>query len=94
MALMVSVDGVPPLVTGFGLKLALVLCGKPLTLKVTELGSLTAATVTGVDLFEPRLTVSEDAADTLKSGGLVDPPAVKEAIAVLQLKLNRMLFRE
>ena len=91
MALIVSVE-VPVPVTAVGLKLALVLCGKPLTVRFTVLGPLTAVTVTGVGLFEPRLTVSEGAAERTKSGVLGDPPAVKEAIAVLQLKLKNGLF--
>ena len=48
-----------------------------------------------VGTLEPRRTVSEGA-DTArpKSGGLVEAPAVKEAIAVLQLKLKNGLFLE
>src|SRR5207237_7936819 len=92
LALIVSVE-VPVGVTAVGLKLALVLCGKPLTLRFTVFVPLTAVTVTVVGAFEPRLTVSEvGASEIVKSGALVDPPAVKEAIAVLQLKLKNGLF--
>ena len=80
---------VPVAGTAVGLKLALVRGGKPMTLRFTVLEPLTAVTVTVVDLFEPRGTVSGlGDAERLKSGVLVDPPAVKEAIAVLQLKLK------
>ena len=80
-------------VTGFGVKLALVRGGKPLTLRLTELEPFTAVTVTVVEPFAPRCTVSElDGGERAKSGALVDPPAVKEAIAVLQLKLKNGLF--
>jgi len=85
----------PVAVTGFGLKLALTPLGKVLTLQLTELEPLIAVAVTVVDPLEPRLTVSE-LGDTegVKSGGLPDASTVKDAIAVLQLKLKNMLFRE
>jgi hypothetical protein len=70
LALIVSVEVAPPLVavTGLGLKVALVLCGKPLTLKVTELEIfVVAVTVTVVGAFEPRLTVSEVGASEIVS---------------------------
>jgi hypothetical protein len=77
------------------LKLALTPRGKPLTLRFTELEPLIAVTVTTVVPFEPRLTVSDGGeSEMLKSGGLLKPATVKDAIAVLQLKLNRTLFRE
>ena len=95
LALIVRVELAPPVVavTGFGLKLALVLEGKPLTLRLTELEVFVAVTVTVVDPFDPRLTVSEVGdSERLKSGGLLAAPAVNEAIAVLQLKLKNGLF--
>ena len=82
-------------VTGLVPKMALTPLGRPLMLRLTELEPLRAATVTVVDPFEPRFTVSEvGASEMLKSGGLLDAPTVKDAIAVLQLKLNSMLFFE
>ena len=77
------------------MKLALTPLGRVLMLRFTGLEPLLAVTVTVVDLFEPRGTVSElGDAETLKPGGVLDAPAVNEAIVVLQLKLNRMLFFE
>ena len=95
LALIVRIEVAPPVleVTGFGLKVALVRGGNPMTLRLTELEVFVALTVTVVGAFEPRLTVSEvGASEIVKSGVLVDPPAVKEAIAVLQLKLKNGLF--
>jgi hypothetical protein len=95
LALILRVEPAPFVVavTGLGLKLALVPLGKPLTLRLTELEALIAVTVTFVDPLEPRFTVSElGDADRLKSGGLLEPPTVNEAIAVLQLKLKNTLF--
>ena len=95
LALIVRIEVAPPVleVTGFGLKVALVRGGNPMTLRLTELEVFVALTVTVVGAFEPRLTVSKvGASEIVKSGVLVDPPAVKEAIAVLQLKLKNGLF--
>jgi hypothetical protein len=85
LGLIVSVE-VPGDGTGFVPKLALVLCGKPLTLRLTELEPLTAPTVTVVDPLEPRLTVSElEEVERLKSGGLLEAPTVNELIAVAHI---------
>ena len=60
---------VPRAVTGLVLKLALVLGGKPLTLKLTELDPPTAVSVMAELPVEPRLTVSDVGdAEIVKSG--------------------------
>jgi hypothetical protein len=64
----VSVE-LPEAVTGLALKLALVLDGKPLTLKLTELEPPTAVSEMVELPLEPRLTVSDGGdAEILKSG--------------------------
>jgi hypothetical protein len=63
----VSVE-VPGAVIGLVLKLALVLGGKPLTLRLTELDPPTVPSETTELPFEPRLTVSDGDAEILKFG--------------------------
>jgi len=94
LAVIVSFD-VALAVTGLGPKLALTPFGSPLTLRFTELEPFTAVTVTVVEPFDPRLTVSElGEAERLKSGVPPPPPlaTVNEAMTVLQLKLKNRLF--
>ena len=57
---MVSFE-VPGAVAGFRLKLALVLCGNPLTLRLTELEPPLALSETVEAPFEPRFAVIDDA---------------------------------
>jgi hypothetical protein len=60
---------VPEAVAGLALKLALVLDGKPLTLRLTELDPPTAVSEMVELPLEPRLTVSDVGdAEMLKSG--------------------------
>ena len=61
--------GVPGAVTGLALKLPLVLGGKPLTLRLTELDPPSMPSVTKELPVEPRLTVSDVGdAEIVKSG--------------------------
>ena len=59
---------VPGAVTGLALKLALVLGGKPLTLRLTELDPPSMPSEAKELPVEPRLTVIGDAAEIVKSG--------------------------
>ena len=60
----------PVAVTGFGVKDAVVLDGKPDMLRVTELLPPTAVKFTVTLPFEPRFTVSDGADNEIpKSGG-------------------------
>ena len=59
---------VPGAVTGLALKLALVLAGKPLTLRLTELDPPSEPSETKELPVKPRLTVTGDPAEIVKSG--------------------------
>lgn len=68
----------PEVLTGLGLKLALVLGGNPLTLRVTELEVFTAPSDTVELTLEPRFTVIDDGdAEIVKSAGGAETTTVR-----------------
>src|SRR5262249_31540589 len=94
LAVIFRVD-VPVAVTGFGVKLALTPFGRPATARTAGTGPVDGGNVTGGHGAEPTLEGrGVGGSENVKTRGVAEAPALKEAIAVLQLKLNRMLFRE